>query len=260
MRRLFFVLFVNLAFLPPPAQAETIYLKSGKVIEAAILAEEPDYIRIDFHGTPLYYEKKYIKKIEKTPFNEDARAENTENPAGFSPEVSFVKGLESAAAGDFVIAREEFKRGIVLKGDDYNLIAGLNLLDELEEGKVSRDYVLDLSNGLLNMLRNDYTQAIQCFERALKVKPDNVDILYNLGVCRYSQGDYKQAIDCFRRLLNIRPEDPEAYSLLGNSYYLNGQEQEARESFILARELFRKAQDAKSAGEMEVLLNRLFKH
>ncbi|MFA5231936.1 MAG: hypothetical protein WC416_06005, partial [Candidatus Omnitrophota bacterium] len=57
---------LNLVFLYVTARADTIYLKSGKVLEAGILEENTDYIKIDFNGNPLYYQKKYIAKIEKS--------------------------------------------------------------------------------------------------------------------------------------------------------------------------------------------------
>ena len=260
MNRFFLALSASLAILQSTACADTIYLKSGKVIEADILEDETDYIKVNFGGNPLYYQKKYIKQIEKGGADKDSSAGGTKGGKGFSSDDCFERGLEKAAGGDFSAAGEEFRKGILIKGDDSNLIAALNLLDDFEKGEIGREHVMDLSSGLLNMLRSDYGQAARYFDRALESDPDNVDIYYNLGVCYYSIGDYKQAISSFRKLLDIRPEDPEAYSLLGNAYYLTGQEQAARESFVLAKELFRKAQDPGSAKEIEVLLGRLFKN
>jgi len=242
----------------PAAQAETIYLKSGKVLEASIIEETQDYIKIDFNGNPLYYQKKYIGRIEKAAAGED----NTSNPenkaSALSPGDYFRKGLQAAANGDFPLARQEFSRGILDNSGDYNIPAALSLLDDFDSGKVDRAYVLDLFNGLFSMLNNDYKQAIPYFRKALEMKPDNTDALYNLGVCYYSLDDFKQAIASFKSILDIRPEDPEVYVLLGNAYYLSGQTREAKESFVLARELFRKALDTESEKEIEVLLARLF--
>jgi tetratricopeptide (TPR) repeat protein len=250
---------ISCVFVCLNAQAETIYLKSGKVLEASILEENEDYIKIDFNGNPLYYQKKYISSIEKPAAGGDNFVKPGSQAAGSVPEDYFRKGLKAAANGDFLLARQEFRRGILDNGNDYNIPAALSLLDDFDSGKAGRAYVLDMFNGLFSLLNNEYKQAIPYFRRVLEIKPDNMDALYNLGVCYYSLDDFKQAIVSFKSILDIRPEDPEVYGLLGNAYYLSGQTREAKESFVLARELFRKALDTASANEIDALLSRLFK-
>lgn len=255
------ILFLTLNFLLfyVFAQADTIYLKSGKVIEADILEENEDYIKIDFNGNPLYYQKKYVGRIEKSVSSENTPLVPEKKGIDPTPKDYFRRGLEAAVSSDFLQARQEFNRGLLNNSRDYNIPAALSLLDELDSGKVDRAYALNLFNGLLNMLRTDYKQAIPYFKRALEAKPDDIDVLYNLGVCYYSLDDFNQSIASFESILNIKPEDPEVYGLLGNAYYLSGRVREAKESFVLARELFRKALDTESANEIDALLNRLFK-
>ena len=249
---------LNLVFLYVTARADTIYLKSGKVLEAGILEENTDYIKIDFNGNPLYYQKKYIAKIEKSALVASAYPETEKKSAELLTKDYFKKGLEAAVRGDFLQARQEFNSGLLKSGDDYNIPAALSLLDDLDAGKINRTDALDLFSGLFNMLCNDYKQAIPYFKRVLETDPDNIDVLYNLGVCYYSLDNFHQAIAAFESILNIKPDDPEVYGLLGNAYYLSGDLQNAKESFVLARELFRKAQDISSANEIEKLLTRLF--
>ncbi|MDD5128617.1 MAG: tetratricopeptide repeat protein [Candidatus Omnitrophica bacterium] len=249
---------LNLVSFYITAQADTIYLKSGKVLEACILEENTDYIKIDFNGNPLYYQKKYIAKIEKSILAENADSGTEKQNAGLLVNDYFKKGLEAAAEGDFTRARQEFNSGILKSEDDHNIPAALSLLDDLDSGKISRTYALDLFNGLFSMLCNDYKQAISYFKLVLEIDPVNIDALYNLGVCYYSLDNFHRAIDVFESILNIRPDDPEVYGLLGNAYYLTGDFQSAKKSFVLARELFRKAQDISSSNEIEKLLTRLF--
>jgi tetratricopeptide (TPR) repeat protein len=230
-------------------RAETIYLKSGKVVETDILEENADYIKIDFNSNPLYYQKKYISRIERTP---------SSGIPEHSAEDCFKKGLEEAIGGDFGKAKEEFKRGLVKDSGSYNIAAVLSLIDDFEAGKVSREYTLDLFNGLLKMLHSDYRQATPYFKHVLQTEPGNVDVLYNLGVCYYSLDNFEQAIITLKSIINIRPDDPEVYGLLGNAYYLVGDTQKAKESFFLARDLFLKAQDVSSASEIGAIINKLF--
>ncbi len=253
----FLLIVLNLTCSYIYAQADTIYLKSGKIIESNILEDNAEYIKIDFNGNPLYYQKKYISKIEKTAQVKDNTGAGATD-TGLSAEAYFQKGLEAAVSGDFVLARQKLKQGFLRNNDDYNILAALNLLDDFDAGKISREYAVDLFNGLLSMLGNNHKQAIVYFKRVLEVKPSNIDVLYNLGVCYYSLDNFQDAISLFNKIIDIKPEDSEVYGLLGNAYYLAGDTQKAKESFVLARELFRKAQDTASANEIEALLSRLF--
>jgi tetratricopeptide (TPR) repeat protein len=255
----FIFILLNLIFFYNSALADTIYLKSGKVIEANILEDTDDYIKIDFNGNPLYYQKKYIAKIEKAVVV-SADTLEVENKLVSAPVVEdyFKKGLEAAVKGDFVAAREELNRGLLKKNASPNINAALDLLDQLDAGKISREYALDLFGGLLNMLVNDYNQAIIYFKRVLEANSSDIDVLYNLGICYYSTNNFKEAIVSFEKILNIKPEDAEVYGLLANAYYLFGDTQKSKECFVLARELFRKMQDNSSAGEIDALLKRLF--
>jgi len=45
--------------------ADTLILKSGKVIECKILEKNQDYIKIEYAGGPIYYERKYIKQANE---------------------------------------------------------------------------------------------------------------------------------------------------------------------------------------------------
>ena len=44
--------------------AETIYLKSGKKIDAEIIEESKEYIKIEFHGVPVVYYRDEIERIK----------------------------------------------------------------------------------------------------------------------------------------------------------------------------------------------------
>ena len=93
MLKLLFIT-LNFTFFYCFAQADTIYLKSGKVIETNILEESADYIKIDFNGNPLYYQKKYVGRIEKAAPVKDLHPGVEIKDSGFTPEDYFKKGLE----------------------------------------------------------------------------------------------------------------------------------------------------------------------
>lgn len=64
----------NLAFavlllfvLPDFLLADTLFLKSGKVLECRILEKTSDYVKVEYSGQPLYFELKYVRQIDQEP-------------------------------------------------------------------------------------------------------------------------------------------------------------------------------------------------
>jgi len=45
--------------------ADTLILKSGKVIECKILEKKQEYIKVEYAGSPLYFECKYIQQVNE---------------------------------------------------------------------------------------------------------------------------------------------------------------------------------------------------
>ncbi len=81
--------------------ADTLILKSGKVLECKILEKTKDYIRIEYAGQPLYYENKYVQQIQETPFVPEAIV--LEQPPvsaeEWSKEIADEKGLKNKNSG-----------------------------------------------------------------------------------------------------------------------------------------------------------------
>ncbi|HEC80221.1 MAG TPA: tetratricopeptide repeat protein, partial [Firmicutes bacterium] len=45
----------------------------------------------------------------------------------------------------------------------------------------------------------DYEKAIECFDRALELSPENDDIWYNKGVAHKRQGETDIALECYEK-------------------------------------------------------------
>lgn len=45
--------------------ADTLILKSGKVLECKIQEKSKDYIKVEYAGQPLYYEYKYVQQVHE---------------------------------------------------------------------------------------------------------------------------------------------------------------------------------------------------
>ena len=72
--------------------------------------------------------------------------------------------------------------------------------------------------------------AIETFERASTIAPDDADILYNLGSAYAQTGNYDQGIELYNRALQINPRLALAYFGLGTLYLQKGETAAAREA------------------------------
>lgn len=276
-----------LLFFPTALFAANITLKSGKKIEGKILEKTNQYIKIDSAGTPIYYELKYIDKIEE---EKEIAALPEEVPALGDVNAYFKQGLKLGAEEKFGAAEEALKRGLAMDSAHYNSQEVLRILSDLKSGTISKEYAVYLFKGSDYLMNAQYQPAIAEFNQALKLKPDDSDLNYYLGVCHYFLEEYAQAISCLekalaikpsdeiyyylgacnyslgqyqealaylKKVLEARPEDAEVYALIGTSQYLLSQFQNARENLNKAKALFEKQGDYLKAKDLEDFLSKL---
>lgn len=72
--------------------------------------------------------------------------------------------------------------------------------------KDPRDLEALISLGNMFSDAGKYPDAIDYYNRALQVNPDNPDVLSDLGVCYRSTGDSRRAIETFRKATQMHPE------------------------------------------------------
>lgn len=118
------------------------------------------------------------------------------------------KGLERAAR--FVEKYPEIWNGWFLMGwanrrlgkwDD----ASRAFSTALDKGAEGADIYNELS--LCEMERGDFEKARLYLERALRMEPENVKIIVNLGALAYRQGQMKEAEGFFKTAIEFEPED-----------------------------------------------------
>lgn len=68
------------------------------------------------------------------------------------------------------------------------------------------------------VLLNDYDDAIHWLRIALSFNPNNVDVLYSLGRCFYTQNQFAKAEEAFVRTLQLKPDNYKAEENLGLTY------------------------------------------
>lgn len=238
---------LSFVFIPTLSLADTVVLKSGKIIQGSIVEQTDQYIKIDSLKGPLYFERKFISEI----------AQGKEQ--GLSPtDIILVEVLGSAKEGRLDKTKLLLQKAIEQDPADANIKGALELIEEQEKGVISKDFLVTLFSGSLAMIKQQYLEARDCFLRASVLKPDDPDISFNLALAYYNLKDYAKGIDCLKKYTFDNPLDADAYALLGSFYYDSGENALAKESFLVAKELFHKNGNNEGLHETNLMLTALF--
>jgi len=86
-----------------------------------------------------------------------------------------------------------------------------------------------------------YAEAVEEYEAALELDPDNVDVMTNLGVAYYQLGQPSMAIDIYNKAIAIAPEDADIRSNLAAAYVQQYEPEGTTEPLEMALEQYQKA-------------------
>jgi tetratricopeptide (TPR) repeat protein len=75
----------------------------------------------------------------------------------------------------------------------------------------SRNYVASYSLGTVLLQQNKFDEAINYFQKALKIQPNYSKALNNLALAYANLGRYAEARELYKRVLKIKPDMYEAY-------------------------------------------------
>lgn len=245
-----------------PAYADVITLKSGKKVEGIITERTGAYIKIEFGGAPLYYERKYIADIQegKPQAARQGIAGLSIGRGATQPDEAdsiLRKGLHAACEGKFDEARAEFEKGKLAADAGGSIAGALAILDKLKSGAMKEDYAGYIFKGAYALLNNDYKLAIIWLEQAHRMDPSDSDVCYNLGLAYYSDDRHEKAIEYLTKSLGSGRDDAGAYALLGTSYYITGDLRQSRDSFKKAGKLFKIDGDEAGAGSIARILTQI---
>ncbi|MDR0790804.1 MAG: tetratricopeptide repeat protein [Bacteroidales bacterium] len=85
----------------------------------------------------------------------------------------------------------------------------------------------------------DYQEAIECYEKVIKLKPDDAEAYFLMGVAYcYWNEQYEKAIECYKKVIELTPDNIFVYFNLGDTYLVWKQDyQKAIECYEKAIEL-----------------------
>ncbi|MCX7927833.1 MAG: tetratricopeptide repeat protein [Candidatus Omnitrophica bacterium] len=245
----YFLLILMCAPLGPSQSfAETLVLKSGKELQGKIVENTADYLAIDCGSGPLYFEHNAVRAVIVDQLHKE------QDVSLQSPEEFLDRGIALAAEEKLEEAAFIFSEGLKQFPDDRNLEAALRIINDVSSGNVTREYAIKVFCGARALTNQLYETALKELLDAVRENPEDTDVYYNIAVAYQGIERHHDALRWLSKLTEARPEDAEAHALMGIEYYLIGNSLRARQSLIVARELFRKQGILDKAEEIEQLL------
>jgi len=268
-------------------------LQNAKNLYLKTLAEDPhNFDSLYLLGMIATQEENHSEAIHYL------KAAIKENPK--NAEVKFNLAVIFEKSGQFSLAIEQYEQTILTKPDfveAYFNLAGINLKqDKLNEAlglieiilknqptferalklkkeithrvnllNSEQEFIRAHQKGLAQLTNKEYLLAIECFTKALILKPQSAEAHHNLGMTYEKLGQFEnakinyenalkykndsaesynnlgnmlrelsrnsEAIECFKKALTIKPDYPEAMNNLGWTFYEENQFEQSIEQF-----------------------------
>ncbi|MDJ0555567.1 MAG: tetratricopeptide repeat protein [Microcoleaceae cyanobacterium MO_207.B10] len=93
------------------------------------------------------------------------------------------------------------------------------------------------NQGLIKLQKRNNTGALEDYNRALNLNPNNYQSYNNKGIAIAQLGNFREAIENFQQALELNPKDPQSHHNLGAAYAELGELNQAIEYFSKALEL-----------------------
>lgn len=108
--------------------------------------------------------------------------------------------------------------------------------------------------GVQKALQEDYGEAVQYYNQALSLNPNNPDVYYNRGVAHFSLGGLQTALQDFDQTIQLQPNRAAAYGNRGAVRSALGDRQGAISDCQQAIKLFKAQGDPAAAQQMQAWL------
>lgn len=137
-----------------------------------------------------------------------------------APQAPAIPALSIEQRGDILMARKQYREAI----------------DTFRQGS-PKDPVLWNKEGIAYHQLTQLPSARKSYEQALKLKPDYVEALNNLGTIYYAQRSFRRAISWYNKALKLAPDQPKSASIymnLGTAQFARKKYEEATAAYQMA--------------------------
>lgn len=212
--------------------AESAYrdaLYCDEPLPETLFAAAGFFYKIDQPLPAIDYYKRYIEVGSDQDKIDSAKARIMECEAGENIDNSYKQAHELIKNGkeeegletldEYLSLNPHSWHGWFLQGWGYRR------LEKFDKALIAFKKAEDLSppsSDILNeraiceMELGNNRESWDCLERALRIAPDDVTIISNMGILAYKEGRQNEAEDFFRIVLDLNPDDPIASKFLEN--------------------------------------------
>lgn len=218
-------------------KSEPERLTRGLPFPAGTIAIGRNYLSLG----ALFYQRGYLEQAE-TFFQEALRDDPSSAEAMYGIGSVYLNQNKNAAA------REMFERGLQSTvsfpdtlADTWNNLGVIatrenkvgEAIQDFEKAlKLNPNHLLSLNNlGNAYRLQKQWSEARKVLERALAVAPDDAEANYSLGMVYAQTNDTAKAYEHLQQALKARPDYPEALNNLGVLYLVTQRPDEAVATF-----------------------------
>ncbi|MFA7677808.1 MAG: tetratricopeptide repeat protein [Candidatus Omnitrophota bacterium] len=254
-------------------KAESIVLKSGKVIQGAIIERGTGFIKVDIGPVALTYYIEDIESIDGAAVSEGRQEYDRESSlegSGLTQEASHYAMAEKYVGdGKFDAAIEEFNKAANLNPDFFEAYNSTGFcyiqLGRYEEAikffekalEINPDYVQAYDNiGVTYSFMKQFQKAISYYQKALYINPEFLSSYNNLGATYMFSQQYPEAIESYKKVIELDEFNPDAYYNMGIAYYQLGQPQQAVVCLQKAKEIYGKKGDDQGLNKVREVLGK----
>ncbi|MCK5486388.1 MAG: tetratricopeptide repeat protein [Desulfobacterales bacterium] len=149
---------------------------------------------------------------------------------------------------------EKYEKNLILLGLFAFIIFGVmfltfllpriyNIYPEKKEGKSFKNNLnqstpeINYRSGRESIKQNNYSSALDYFQKAIESEPDNIDYLTELATTHYKLKNYDEAIKGYEKIVRLNPDNISCYNRIGNIYWIKKDFERAEFYFKKAIEL-----------------------
>ena len=96
---------------------------------------------------------------------------------------------------------------------------------------------INYRSGRESFKQNNYSSALDYFQKAIVSDPNNIDYLAELAITQYRLKNYDEAIKSYEKIISLNPDNISCYNRIGNIYWIKKDFERAEFYFKKAIEL-----------------------
>jgi tetratricopeptide (TPR) repeat protein len=202
--------------LPSPALPDVIYLKNGRKIVGQVTKEDAKQVVYAIQGGVLTVPRAMVDHIEKSAEPAD---EQPPRPSETPPEKAREVPLPLSPSGESSSAPDSpvIKSGAVDEAYLLHLDNEMTHNPSPENARLLKQGYQEAA--LFQTRRGDPEGAIQKYQQALRLLPNDLSLTVALGCLQVTQSHYLEAVDLLLPATDRYPKSADLRILLGSAFY-----------------------------------------